>query len=219
MGRFCSNCGAQFPENVQFCGFCGQALAPTQPAVQYVQQPSPQIPPQQYTPLQAQQTYQPQYAQQPQTAMLTEKQRVLANAPASLNRSERPWTVTLEGDSIVARWKWMDATFFAPHEINDETKQFTFTVTLSDNRTWKELDKTENKSSGVKMNGGKLSFGGSSSTFIGKTNQKSIQFGAGRDNRTGQVGLVGFKFNTTDVKQPIRDYLTACGWKKSGMFG
>ena len=136
-----------------------------------------------------------------------------------LNRPEQPWAVTVEGDSIVARWKWMDATFFAPAEVNDETKAFTFTVTLNDKGKWKEIDKTEEKSSGVKMSGGTLSFGTSSSSFKGKTNQKSFTFGAGKDNQTGETGLIGFKFNTTDVKKPVRDYLTSCGWKKAGLFG
>jgi len=150
---------------------------------------------------------------------MSEKQAVLANAPGALNRADRPWVVTVEGDSIIARWKWMDATFFAPHEINDETKQFTFIVTLTDKRTWKELDKTENKTSGVKMSGGKLSFGSSSRSFSGKSNQKSFSFGVGQNNQTGEAGLIAFKFNTTDVKKPVRDYLTACGWKQAGMFG
>jgi len=144
-----------------------------------------------------------------------DKQAVLAGAPGALNRADRPWEVVVEGDSIIARWKWMDATFFSPYEINDETRQFTFIVTLTDKRTWKELDKTENKSSGMKMSGGKLSFGSSSSSFSGKSNQKSFSFGAGKNNQTGEAGIIGFKFNTTDVKQPVRDYLTACGWKKA----
>ena len=109
----------------------------------------------------------------------------------------------------------MDATFFAPHEVTDDTRQYTFTVTLSENGKWKELDVTENKSSGVKMSGGKLSFGSSSNSFKGKTNQKSFNLGMGQNNQTGQAGLIGFKFDTTMVKQPIRDYLTSQGWKKN----
>ena len=148
---------------------------------------------------------------------MSEKQSVLANAPGALNRPDRPWVVTIEGDSIVARWKWMDATFFAPHEVNNETRDFKFTATLSDNRTWKEVDVTEKKSSGIKMSGGKIGFGSSSSTFKGKTNQKSFTLGAGKNNETGEVGLVAFKFDTTAVKQPVREYLISCGWKKAGM--
>jgi len=151
--------------------------------------------------------------------MFTEKQKILNDAPEALNKPDQPWEVTVEGDSIVARWKWMDATFFAPNEITDETRAFTFTVTLGDKGRWKEIDKIEKKSSGASMSGGKLRVGGSSSTFIGKTNQKSIQFGAGKNNQTGEAGIVAFKFNTTAVKQPIRDYLTSQGWKKAGLFG
>lgn len=150
---------------------------------------------------------------------MVDKQKVLQDAAGALNKPDQPWEVKVEGDSIVARWKWMNATFFAPNEVNDETKQFTFTVTLSDKGKWKEIDVIENKSSKVSAGGGKIGFGGSSSTFIGSSNKKTIQFGAGKNNQTGQVGIVGFKFNTTSVKQPIRDYLTACGWKKAGIFG
>ena len=185
-----------------------------QPQPQFQQQQQFQPQPQQFQPV-----YQQQYTPPQGAPAMTDKQTVLANAPGALNKLDRPWEVTVEGDSIVARWKWMDATFFSPHEISDETKQFTFTVTLTDKRTWKELDRTENKTSGVKMSGGKLSFGSSSSSFSGKTNQKSFSFGAGKNNQTGEVGLIGFKFNTTDVKQPVRDYLLACGWKPAGMFG
>jgi len=69
------------------------------------------------------------------------------------------------------------------------------------------------------MSGGKLSFGSSSNSFKGKTNQKSFQFGAGKDKQTGETGMISAKFDTTKVKQPIRDYLTNCGWKKAGLFG
>ena len=228
---FCNNCGTQIREGKKFCRGCGApagnrggtpATAPPQPV--YAQPPPP--PPLQYAQqaaqqphsLQTQPVYQQQYTQHGAPNM-SEKQTVLANAPHALNRADRPWVVTVEGDSIVARWKWMDATFFAPHEVNDETRQFTFIVTLTDNRTWKELDKTQNKKSGVKMSGGKLSFGSSSHSFSGKSNQKSFTFGAGKNSQTGETGFIAIKFNTTDVKKPVRDYLTACGWKPAGVFG
>ena len=224
--KFCTKCGAQIQDGQKFCSGCGAPIsvsagttATAQPQHVYTQPPAQPTQQPQYIPPQPQQpVYQQQYASHVAPAM-SEKQAVLANAPGALNRADRPWVVTVEGDSIIARWKWMDATFFAPHEINDETKQFTFIVTLTDKRTWKELDKTENKTSGVKMSGGKLSFGSSSRSFSGKSNQKSFSFGVGQNNQTGEAGLIAFKFNTTDVKKPVRDYLTACGWKQAGMFG
>ena len=151
--------------------------------------------------------------------MFTEKQKVLADAPGALNKPDLPWEVTVEGDSIVARWKWMDATFFAPDNVSKEVREYTFTVKLNDKGKWKEVDKTVNKSTGINVGGGKIGFGSSSSTFVGKTSQKSIQFGVGKNNQTGQAGIVGFKFETSAIKGPIRDYLKACGWTKAGLFG
>lgn len=144
---------------------------------------------------------------------------MLAEAPGALNKPDQPWEVTIEGDSIVARWRWMDATFFSAAEVDKEVKDFTFKVTLTDKGKYKELDSTESKASNVSMSGGKMSFGTSSKSFSGKTNQKSFSFGTGADNKTGEVGLLKHKFDTTLVKKPIRDYLESNGWKKAGLFG
>ena len=235
--RFCARCGAQMPPQQQ--PFTQQLYAQQQTAQPFSQQPYAQQPyaqppqpyaqpqqpyaqpPQQpYAQAPGQQPYpQPAQPMQPQGAAFVDMHIVLMQAPGALNIPGRPWAVAIEGASIVARWKWMDATFFSPHEVTDETRQYTFTVTLSENGKWKEVDVTQNKSSGVKMSGGKIGFGSSSSSFKGKTSQKSFSLGVGQNNQTGQAGIIGFKFDTTSVKQPIRDYLAAQGWKKAGMFG
>ena len=152
--------------------------------------------------------------------MFMPKQQLLYEAPAVLNGPGQPWVVTAEGDSIVARWKYMDATFFAPAEVNDETRNYSFTVTLNDNGKYKEVDIVQAKAKSVGMSpGGGLSFGTSSSSFKGKTTQKSFTFGVGQNNQTGETGFIGFKFDTTLVKNQIRSYLESRGWKKAGMFG
>jgi len=143
-----------------------------------------------------------------------DKQTVLAQAAQMLNRQDQPWEARVEGDSIIGYWKWMNAYFFGLHEVNDETKQYTFTVTLSNNGTYKELDQTEDKKRSINFSGGQLSLGSSKDTFKGKANKKSYEFGLGKDKDSGKIGAIGFKYNTTDVKQPIRDYLASCGWKK-----
>ena len=149
-----------------------------------------------------------------------EKPRVLYDAPYVLNKPDQPWYITVEGDAIVARWKWMDAYFFAPHEVTEETKMYTFTVVLSDNGKYKEIDQTEDKARGFSFGGdGTVGVGMSKDMFAGKKTQKSIQFGIGKDKQTGQIGIIGFKFDTNAVKQPIRDFLANYGWKKAGLFG
>ena len=151
--------------------------------------------------------------------MYTDKQSMLNAAPAALNRPDIPWQVSVQGDSIVAYWKWMDATFFAPHEINQQVQQYCFTVTLNDNGKWTERDTSEQQQSKIGFNNGKLSLGGSKSTFSGNKTGKSAQFGLGQNNQTGQFGLVGFRYDTTQVKNWVRNWLTQYGWQKAGLFG
>jgi len=198
MAKFCTSCGNRLEDAARFCGACGTPCAPVATPVQ------PPVPQPMQQPM------------QPPPMQLTPKQQILQEAPYALNRPDIPWQVTVEGDSIVARWKWMDATFFAPHEVTRETRDYSFAVTLSDNRTWKELDRSGDKKAGVGMSGGKLSLGGSSNTFIGKQNTKSFQLGVGLNNQTGQAGIVAFKFDTTPVKDAVRGYLASRGWKKAG---
>lgn len=60
------------------------------------------------------------------------KEEVLNNALIVLNKPDKPWEVTITNDSIVAKWKWMDATFFSPNEITNEVKEYSYIVTLTD---------------------------------------------------------------------------------------
>ena len=149
---------------------------------------------------------------------MLDRRKVLEDAPSALNKVDQPWEVTIEGNSIVARWKWMDATFFGPGGVSKEIKNYTFIVTLDEKGEWEELDKIKEKALGTGSNAGKSGFGVSYNTFKGKTSQKSFELGLGKDNKTGEIGLVKSKFDTEMVKQPIRVYLTACGWKKAGLF-
>ena len=49
---------------------------------------------------------------------MIEKEKVLSDAPKVLNSDNNPWKVTVEGDSIIGTWKWMDARFFTEGGIS-----------------------------------------------------------------------------------------------------
>ncbi len=144
------------------------------------------------------------------------KEQILANALSVLNQQNQPWEVSIEGDSIVARWKWMDATFFAPIEVTNDVKEYKFVVTILDNGKWTEKDYSNEKKANVDFANGKISVG--TSSFSGHQVGKSMTIGLGKNNQTGETGIVKFKFETKIVKEPIRQYLTNCGLKKKGLF-
>jgi len=142
--------------------------------------------------------------------MFVPKEQVLAGAMNALNRPEQPWMVTVEGDAIVARWVL---------QLQEGNKDYSFTVRLDDKGKWREQDTDQVKETGVKLTGSGLSIGTSKNSFKGKTTQKSFEFGAKKNEQTGQTELGVSVFDTNLVKQPVRDYLTSCGWKKAGLFG
>ena len=146
---------------------------------------------------------------------MVSKESILQNVQNDLNKPNQPWEVSVEGDSIIAYWKWMDASFFSPNDITKEVKEYKFIVTLLDNSKWSEKDISTQ--SNVSFNGSGLSFG--TSAFAGKQVSKSFTIGLGKDNTSNTVGVVKAKFDTTEIKKAVRDYLTNCGWKKKGFFG
>lgn len=144
------------------------------------------------------------------------KEEVLNGALNVLNSQNNPWEVIIEGDSIIAKWKWMDARFFAPNEITNEVKEYKFVVTLNDKGKWTEKDYTSSQSSNVDLGAKKISFG--TSNFSGHTSGKGFAIGLGQNNDSGETGLLKFKYDTSLVKNSVRDYLTSCGYKKKGLF-
>lgn len=150
--------------------------------------------------------------------MRIDKQQVLADAPSALNRDDLPWQITVEGDSIVGTWKWEDARFFAPTSVTNSVREYAFTTTLRDNGRWREFDRTEDQSSGFQAGPGGIGYSSSYSSFKGTVVQKSFSFGVGKNNNTGETGLVESQLDTTRLKEWVRGYLTQCGWKKAGFF-
>ena len=129
------------------------------------------------------------------------KEEVLNNALIVLNKPDKPWEVTITNDSIVAKWKWMDATFFSPNEITNEVKEYSYIVTLTDKGKWTEKDITSEKEQNINVGEG-----------------KSITIGFGKNNDSNESGIVKFKYDTSIIKNEIKNYLQECGYKKKGLF-
>ena len=98
------------------------------------------------------------------------KEEILANIFNDLNINEKNWTISIEGNQIIAYWKWKDGIFFSPDSITDEVKEYKFIVTLLDNGKWKETDVTNNTSEGISLSSGKASF---NKSFFLETKKKS----------------------------------------------
>lgn len=130
-----------------------------------------------------------------------------------LNRPDQPFYYSVEGCEIVGRWNWMDARFFTPNGVSDETKQYEFRVRLDAKGKWHEKDKMINTSKNVDLRNGKITFG--SEQFSGAAASKQFEFGFGQNKTNHQTGAIGFYLDTNIIKEPLRAVLRSCGYRKS----
>jgi hypothetical protein len=149
----------------------------------------------------------------------TPRAQVLEEAAQTINRDDVPWEYAVQGDTIVGSWKWRDGVFFAAGHVGTDVQEYTFTVILAEDGTYKERDHVAQKSASFGSGGG-AQFSSNSSTNLGSTRMKFYALAPGIDKATGQAGLVKTAFDTEWVKQPLRDYLHGQGWDKAkGFFG
>lgn len=138
----------------------------------------------------------------------------LQKAILELNSPVNPFEFAIEGDEVIATWKWMDATFFKPGGISKEVQDYEFHVKIDSSRhKWHEKDITGKTSTEANFKDGKITFG--SSSFSGHTASKQIVIGLGKDNSSGETGAIGFKLDTALIKTPLRRILSDMGYKKA----
>ena len=133
---------------------------------------------------------------------------------ASLNRPDQPFSFMVEGTSIIGRWRWQDQTLFAPDSLTNEIREFTFIVDLNDDGTYKE--RTQEASTTLTAGSGGVGF--QKSSFAGNSSRKRFSVSIGKDNQTGEVGVVSTKWDSDMIKRPLREYLANLGWKPKGGF-
>ncbi|MBR5825575.1 MAG: hypothetical protein IKY78_00670 [Clostridia bacterium] len=132
------------------------------------------------------------------------------NAALALNGDDKKYVITVEGNKIITRVKWMDTTFFSPDSITNEMRNFEYIVEVGENGKYKELD----KSVSVSKSAGKGGFNFKKSIFIGKEITYDRTVGLGRDNQTGETGIVSNRFYSEEYKAPVRRLLESHGYKR-----
>lgn len=131
----------------------------------------------------------------------------------ALNGEDKKYVITVEGNQIITKVKWMDAVFFTPGSVTDQVKEFQFIAKLNENGTWVEIDKTKSVTKSIGTGGISVSQNGFKGKQIGGS--KTIAIGRKRDGDA--VGVVKVSFNSEEYKKPVSDYLERCGYKKTKM--
>ncbi len=140
------------------------------------------------------------------------RERILA-----VNRESAPFRIIdgrEEGVDLIAEWKIVDAEWYGIFSKSGLEK--TFRIFMKLDETGHEVRAKDHEYS-LSWTGGVPHLSASMSKSMGQT--QSIQFGTGyaftEEFRPGQV--YNYRFSTGEMKTPIQEAATACGWTYKGV--
>lgn len=141
-------------------------------------------------------------------AMTGNKRDIIEKAVREFSDGKYPFIVETDGDRLVFRWRWMDATVFGISSISREVKEFRHVVILGNDGTFYGYDTDDGSYAGARFSG-KVRAGGS--TFTGQEIRirREAAFGKDRDG----AGIRTWEFSTEDVHGPVRKFFTDNGWR------
>ena len=140
------------------------------------------------------------------------RQRLLA-----LNRETAPYQIrdgSAEGVDLIAEWKIVDAKWYEIFAKANLTKVFRIYMKFDEAR---HEVRAKDEEYTVEWRAGVPSLSVSASKFSGQ--KTSIEFGTAyaftEEFKPGQV--YNYRFNTNEIKKPIQEAVTACGWAYKGI--
>jgi hypothetical protein len=140
------------------------------------------------------------------------RQRLLA-----LNRETAPYQIrdgSAEGVDLIAEWKIVDARWYEIFAKASLTKVFRIYMKFDEAR---HEVRAKDEEYTVEWRAGVPSLSLAASKFSGQ--KTSIEFGTAyaftEELKPGQV--YNYRFNTNEIKKPIQEAVTACGWNYKGV--
>jgi hypothetical protein len=140
------------------------------------------------------------------------RQRLLA-----LNRETAPYQIrdgSSEGVDLIAEWKIVDAKWYEIFAKANLTKVFRIYMKFDEA---KHEVRAKDEEYTVEWRAGVPSLSIAASKFSGQ--KTSIEFGTAyaftEELKPGQV--YNYRFNTNEIKKPIQEAVTACGWTYKGI--
>jgi hypothetical protein len=140
------------------------------------------------------------------------RQRLLA-----LNRETAPFQImdgSSENADLIAEWKIVDAQWYEIFAKANLTKVFRIYMKFDEA---KHQLRAKDEEYTVQWKAGIPALSASVSKFQGQTT--SIEFGTAyaftEELKPGQV--YKYRFSTSEIKKPIQDAVTACGWEYKGI--
>jgi hypothetical protein len=134
-----------------------------------------------------------------------------------LNRPTAPWMIAdgaTEGVDLIAEWKIVDAKWYEIFAKASLTKVFKIYLKLDE--ASREV-RAQDREWEVSWSAGVPTLSIAASSFKGQ--EKSFQFGAsyGFTEDLGVGQQYKYRFDTSEIKKPLQEGVTSCGWTYKGV--
>lgn len=141
---------------------------------------------------------------------MSDRQELLQLAVNTLNRDEYPFSVTSDGEQLIAAWKWKDAALWGKGTVSKEVSRFRYVVKLREDGTFYDFDADEED---VFMAAGSGHINARSRAFTGQKMRFHREIAFGKNAGESRAGLHTYDFSTKQIHEPIRQFLECNGWK------
>lgn len=135
----------------------------------------------------------------------------------NINRSTAPYHLidgASEGVDLIAEWKIVDASWHTIFSKAGLSKSFKIYMKLHpENHEVRAVD----RECSVSWSAGVPSVSLAASTFRGQ--EQSIEFGRGYafTEKLSPTEIYNYRFDTCELKKPIQEAVTSCGWTYKGV--
>lgn len=116
---------------------------------------------------------------------------------------------TVEQNVFVAQLNWQDVTYFNGRGLTKEARTYRCVVKVFPNRTFYMIDVNTDNVDKIGLGGVKISRG----AFAGRSWSYHFEVVLGQDNKTGETGLLTYRFKSSEIQKPVKNYFKSLGLK------
>ncbi len=138
-----------------------------------------------------------------------EIQQVYEQARVALLISHPEWICTIEQNSLVIQLNWQNATYFNGRGVTHVARVYRHIVKVYPDGKFMTLDVHVNDENSIGLGGIVLS----QDAFAGKSWNFHLEKELGHDNNTGETGILTYKFCTSDIQKPVKEYFEGQGFQ------
>ena len=109
---------------------------------------------------------------------------------------------TVEQDAFVAQLNWQNVTYFNGQGLTRQARAYRCVVKIYPNRTFFMIDVNTNNIDSIGLGGIKLS----RSAFAGRSWNYNYEMVLGKDNVTGETGVLTYRFKSSEIQKPVKNY-------------